>query len=222
MQTSAQKDTWVFDLDNTLYDAQTNLFKQIDQRMQTFIAETLHMDLESAHKLQKEYFNTFGTSLRGLMKNHNVNPDVFLDFVHDIDYSSLPRCEKLRTAIKNLAGRKFIFTNGTKKHANIILKHLRLETEFDAIFDIVDSHYIPKPNIEAYETFIAKFNITPKTSIFVEDMVNNLKAPKTMGFYTVLIETNTIAANERIKANHIDCIHENVLDFLRTVEKNSI
>ena len=144
--------TWIFDLDNTLYPPEENIFSQIDKKMTTFIAENLKISHEEAFNIQKQNFIDHGTTLAGFMNtgNSKINPDKFLEYVHDINLNSLKEDNKLRKILLMLPGKKYIFTNGTKKHAENVLKKLKLENIFQSIFGIKEANYLPKPNIETF------------------------------------------------------------------------
>src|SRR4051794_29216660 len=144
-------DTWIFDLDNTLYPASCNLFDQIHRRMGEFIAGLLDVDLDEAKRLQKTYFREHGTTLRGLMTVHNIDPRDFLDHVHQIDLAPVPPDAALAAALAALPGRKLVFTNGTVKHAENILAHLGIEGHFAGTFDIEACAYVPKPDPAGYD-----------------------------------------------------------------------
>lgn len=182
--------TWIFDLDNTLYPPEENIFSQIDQKMTTFIAENLKISHEEAFNIQKQNFIDHGTTLAGFMNtgNSKINPDKFLEYVHDINLNSLKEDNKLRKILLMLPGKKYIFTNGTKKHAENVLKKLNLENIFQSIFGIKEANYLPKPNIETYNLFLKINNINPKTSIMFEDMGRNLIPAKELGMTTVLLK----------------------------------
>lgn len=181
-------DTWVFDLDNTLYSARHRLFDQIDQRMGQFIAERFDVDRIEARRIQKDYFYRYGTTLRGLMSEHGVQPDAFLDFVHDIDHSVLPVDQALASALDALSGRKLIFTNGTVGHAEDVLAAAGLSGRFDVIFDIKASDYEPKPARRPYEKFIAAAGFAPGNAAMFEDIARNLEVPHDLGMTTVLVK----------------------------------
>jgi putative hydrolase of the HAD superfamily len=182
--------TWIFDLDNTLYPPEENIFSQIDQKMTSFIADNLKISNEEAFNIQKQNFIDHGTTLAGFMNSGNdkIDPDKFLEFVHDINLSSLKEDSNLRKMLLLLPGEKYIFTNGTKKHAENVLKKLNLENIFQSIFGIKEANYLPKPNIETYNLFLKTYKVDPKTSIMFEDMGRNLIPAKELGMKTVLLE----------------------------------
>lgn len=180
-------DTWIFDLDNTLYPAGCRLFDQIDVRMGAFISELLSIDHTEARRIQKHYFFEHGTTMRGLMTEHGVNPDDFLSFVHDIDHSPVPENPRLNAALEALPGRKLVFTNGTVEHAENVMGRLGVTAHFDAIFDIKAAEYIPKPRMVSYEMFIERDKVNPRTSAMFEDIIRNLEPSHELGMTTVLV-----------------------------------
>jgi putative hydrolase of the HAD superfamily len=198
----AHVDTWVFDLDNTLYPASCRLFDQIDRRICEYVAELLKIDFLEAKKLQKEYFYTYGTTLHGLMTRHQASPDDFLDYVHDIDHSPVLSNPALDDALHALPGRKLVFTNGTVAHAEKVLARLGVTHHFGDIFDIVHSDYIPKPAIGPYRKFIGQFGITAESSAMFEDIARNLMAPHQLGMTTVLVTSPDNKDAEYLNALH--------------------
>lgn len=197
-------ETWIFDLDNTLYPASCNLFAQVDRKMGDFISDLLDIPYDDARGLQKQYFREHGTTLRGLMKVHGINPVDFLDFVHDIDYSPVPRDQKLAAALDRLPGRKLIFTNGTVAHADSVLEQLGAAHHFDVIYDIIASDYIPKPNPAPYDKLVAEHDIDPASAVMVEDMAKNLLHPAALGMHTVWVRTDAEwAQNDTDSSDHI-------------------
>ena len=180
-------DSWVFDLDNTLYPASVNLFAQIDVRIKAFIADLLRMNPDEAFALQKEYYHQYGTSLRGLMNNHGVDPDVFLDFVHDIDHSVLNPNPALEQALAALPGRKLVYTNGSTGHAERTLERLGIAAHFSEIFDIRASRFVPKPDPRAYADFIARHVVDPHRAAMFEDLPRNLKPAVDLGMIGVWV-----------------------------------
>ena len=181
---------WIFDLDNTLYRADAEFFKQIDVKMTDFIARYLSLDTEDASTLRREYWAEYGTTLSGLMAVHGMDPAEFLDYVHDVDLDILPQDPQMRAQINALPGRKLIYTNGSKGHAKNVASHLNLFDLFDGSFGIEDANYIPKPKRETFEIFNKVFDVDPSRAIFFEDNVHNLEVPKTMGMVTVLVTSD--------------------------------
>ena len=147
---------WLFDLDNTLYDGATKVFEQVDKKMTKFISEKLNMAARSKQKIQKNYFQEYNTTLNGMIKHHKIDADEFLEFVHDVDLSFLKRDKFLEKEIKKLEGKKIIFTNGSRAHAENVTKRIGIDKLFDGVFDIRDSDFIPKPSIEPYKKISRK------------------------------------------------------------------
>ncbi len=187
---ASQINHWIFDLDNTLYSGDAAFFSQIDKKMTLFISDYLGLEPLDARKIQKQYLAEYGTSLSGLMAVHGMDPAPFLDFVHDVDLSPLTPCNELPKAIEALEGKKYIFTNGSKKHAENVGTHLGVFHLFDGVYGIEDVNYIPKPQRSPYIKFCDVFDIDPDKAIMFEDSVRNLEVPKFMGMETVLVTSN--------------------------------
>jgi putative hydrolase of the HAD superfamily len=179
--------TWVFDLDNTLYPADCDLWPKIDQRITLYLSHLFGLDGMSSRALQKYYYQRYGTTLRGLMEEHGIGPKEFLDFTHDIDRSSLLPDLALASAITALPGRKLILTNGSREHALRTARALGLEAMFEDIFDIADADFVPKPAAATYERFIEMHAVDPARAAMVEDLANNLIIPHERGMATVLV-----------------------------------
>lgn len=180
-------DEWVFDLDNTLYPAHSNLFAQIDVKITDFVQRLIGLSHDDARTLQRDYYRRYGTTLRGLMLEHDIAPDEFLEFVHDIDHSTLQVDPRLGAAIERLPGRKFIMTNGTRKHAENVAAQLGITHHFSDIFGIIEADLLPKPHPDTYDRFLTKNSIHPKRAAMFEDLARNLEVPGTLGMRTVLI-----------------------------------
>jgi putative hydrolase of the HAD superfamily len=208
---------WIFDLDNTLYSAKTKVFEQIDKKMSKYISEKLNVDLNEAKKIQKNYFQEYNTTLNGMVKNHEIDPDEFLEFVHDIDLGFLKKDLKLAKEIEKLDGKKVIFTNGSKKHAQNVTKKIGIDQYFNDIFDIANADFIPKPSIEPYKKLVEKHKIDPKLCVFVEDIARNLKPAYEMGMKTVWIINDEKWAKEFSDGNFIDYRTNNLSEFLAKI-----
>jgi putative hydrolase of the HAD superfamily len=183
-------DTWIFDLDNTLYPAECMLFAQIDERMGAFLSEFLGIDRVEARRVQKEYYHRYGTTLTGLMKEHKMAPERYLDFVHDIDLAAVAAAPELGAAIEKLPGHKYIFTNGSRRHAERVAEKLGVLHHFEDIFDIVSGEYVPKPSTEAYDRFLKAHGVNAPSSAMFEDIPHNLEAPHKLGMSTVLVHSD--------------------------------
>jgi putative hydrolase of the HAD superfamily len=184
----AHVEAWVFDLDNTLYPADCNLFAQIDRRMGEFIMQSLGLPLAEAQSLREAYYYQHGTTLAGLVRLHGVAPDDFLDYVHDIDLSAVLPSPELAAALASLPGRKFIFTNGSRKHAEAVAMRLGVTGQFDDICDIHALDYIyPKPMREAYERFVTAHGVVARQAAMFDDLPHNLETAHTLGMTTVLV-----------------------------------
>ena len=183
-----KKNFWIFDLDNTIYDPKSKIFDQIDLRMKQFISSRLNISKEEALKIQKKFYNEYGTTLSGLMKHYQIQPNEFLKFVHDVDLSKLKKCSVLFKEINQLPGRKIIYTNGDQDYAKKVLNSLGVESLFEYILDITKSKYIPKPSVEPLITYLNKNNINLKTCVYFEDLEKNLENAHKYGITTVHIE----------------------------------
>jgi putative hydrolase of the HAD superfamily len=180
-------DTWVFDLDNTLYPHHLNLWQQVDDRIREFVAKFLDVGRDEAFRVQKDYYRRYGTTMRGLMTEHGLNPDDFLDFVHEIDHSPLTPNPTLGAAIEALPGRKLILTNGTRKHADAVMRRLAIHHHFEDVFDIVAAELEPKPQPQTYDRFLKAHGVEPASAAMFEDLARNLAVPHALGMTTVLV-----------------------------------
>ena len=209
-----EAETWVFDLDNTLYCASSNLFGQISQRMTGFIADFLDVDDTEAYRVQKSYFREYGTTLRGLMQCHDIDPYRFMDHVHDIDLGMIAPDPGLGAALAALDGRKIIFTNGSTDHAGRVMNRLGIADHFDGVFDIADAGFVPKPEPDVYRQLIKRHQIEPTRSVMVEDMARNLKPAADLGMTTVWVRTETDWGREGSESDYIDHTLDNLSDWL--------
>lgn len=182
--------SWIFDLDDTLYPSTEGLFSQMADRIQSFIMDALHVNGEDASEIQKKYYKKYGATVRGLMLEHNIRPEDFTDYVHDLDLSCLKKNKPLRAAVSALPGRRFVFTNGAYHHAERVLKCIGLEDCFDGIFSIREAGYIPKPAKETYLKMLETFGISPESAVMFDDSQTNLLTAHKIGMKTVWISTN--------------------------------
>jgi putative hydrolase of the HAD superfamily len=184
-------EAWVFDLDNTLYSASTALFDQIEARMTLFVRRRFAMGFDEARTLQKAYYRDHGTTLNGLMREHGVDADEYLDFVHDVDLSALRTDDALAAALARLPGRRFVFTNGCRRHAARILDRLALAPLFDDVWDIRTIGFRPKPDPVSYRRVLDSVGIVPGRGAMFEDVARNLVPAHALGMTTVLIRNDT-------------------------------
>ena len=219
-----KKHTWIFDLDNTLYSADSGIFQQVSDLMGKFVSKHLNMDISEAKKIQSKYYKQHGTTLRGMMDNHGVDPDEFLEEVHNLDYSIVGPNYKLNEALDKLKGRKIIYTNANQKHVDNVLLRLELTNKFDEIYDIKMASYIPKPAIEPYKKLIEKFNIDPQYSIMFDDIAKNLVPAKNVGFTSVWIDHGYENFSDDIKSSekYLDYKTKDLSLFLDEVNKGKI
>lgn len=203
-------EAWLFDLDNTLYPADSSIFDQIDRRMGGYIQHLLALDAEAAKALQKRYFRDHGTTLRGLMDNHGADPVAYLDYVHRIDLSGLRPDPALDRGLAALPGRKLIFTNASQQHAERVLARLGIGRHFEAVFDIACADYRPKPAPEAYRQLIEAHRLAPERTVFVEDSARNLAPAAALGMTTVWVRSATRWAGDGQSAPYVDHVVEDL------------
>ena len=212
---------WIFDLDNTIYDINLGLFKKISNRITDFIMSKYSLDIDQAKKIQKEYYLKYGLTLRGLIVEKKLEPDEFLDYVHDVEHPELKKNDQLISKIRILEGKKIIFTNATSKHAKKILKILELEHDFDQIIDIKDLEYIPKPDKRSYKKLIECLNLNKENldkTIFFEDTVKNLIPAKELGITTVWMKNSINEKDFKKNFSFIDYSFNNLSEFLDTIK----
>jgi len=216
--------TWIFDLDNTLYSADSGIFQQVHRLMGEFISNNLNMEISEAKKLQSKYYKQHGTTLRGMMDNHGVDPDYFLDEVHRLDYSIVGPNQLLNDELEKLEGRKIIYTNANEKHVLDVLKRINLSDYFDEIFDIKLANYIPKPEIKPYEQIIELFKIDASSSAMFDDIAKNLVPAKKVGFTPVWIDAGYENFSDDIEASkdYLDYETRNLSLFLKDVNEGNI
>ena len=210
---------WMFDLDNTLYSGDTKVFDQVDKKMSKFISEKLNVSEEEAKKIQKNYFHEYNTTLNGMIKNHKIDANEFLEFVHDVDLDFLKADKALENEIRKLIGKKIIFTNGSKAHAANVTKRIGIDKLFDGVFDIVESNFIPKPSIEPYKKIIENYKIEPQYCIFFEDIARNLKPAHELGMKTVWIKNNEPWAAKYSDADFINYKTDDLAKFLKEINE---
>jgi putative hydrolase of the HAD superfamily len=214
----AHVDTWVFDLDDTLYPRSIGLHHQMKQRVVLFIADHMNIDRAAAEAVHLEYYERYGATLQGLIELHGVAPHAFLDFIHDIDLSALTRNDELIAALQALPGRRIVFTNSSRGHAAAALDAMGMVDLFDAIGSIEDSDFVGKPHLSAFSGFFNMHGIDPRTSAMFEDRVGNLLVPHEQGMKTVLVVEPLIDnVNAFAKPRHVDAVVANLTTFLGEV-----
>ncbi|MGB3046073.1 MAG: pyrimidine 5'-nucleotidase [Xanthobacteraceae bacterium] len=214
-------DTWVFDLDNTLYPHHVNLWQQVDARIGAYIGNFLKVDAIEARRIQKDYYKRYGTSMRGMMTEHGISADDYLAYVHEIDHSPLEANPAMGEAIARLPGRKLILTNGSTDHAGKVLARLGFPEHFEAVFDIVAAELEPKPAPQTYQRFLDLHRVDPARSAMFEDLARNLVVPHDLGMTTVLVVpdgTKEVVREdwemEGHDAPHVDHVTDNLAGFL--------
>jgi putative hydrolase of the HAD superfamily len=217
-------ETWVFDLDNTLYPHHLNLWQQVDVRIRDFIARFLKVPHEQAFRIQKDYYKRYGTTMRGLMTEHGLNPDDYLEFVHQIDHSPLEPNPALGAALEKLPGRKLILTNGTRKHAHAVMRRLAVHEHFEDVFDIIAADLEPKPLARTYDRFLARHHVDPTRAAMFEDLARNLEAPHALGMTTVLVvpegQRDVFREEWELEgrdAPHVDHLTDDLTGFLERI-----
>ena len=223
-RTFAHVETWVFDLDNTLYPHHLNLWQQVDERIREYIARFLNVTHDEAFRVQKDYYKRYGTTMRGLMTEHGLEPDDFLNFVHQIDHSPLEPDPVLGAALEKIVGRKLILTNGTRMHADAVIQRLAIRRHFEDVFDIVAADLEPKPSPQTYERFLAMHGVDPERTAMFEDLARNLAVPHALGMTTVLVVpegTREVFREdwelEGRDAPHVDHVTDDLAGFLRRI-----
>ena len=203
---------WVFDLDNTLYHPSIRLFDQIEVKMRDYIVSNLQLTTEAADTLRDAYWRRYGTTLAGLMQEHDIDPDPFLEQVHDIDFSNLPKSDALAKAIEALPGRKIIYTNGTAPYARHVVNALGLAGQFDAFYGVEHAAYHPTPASQAYAIIFDGEDLQPTQAAMFDDDPRNLDVPHQLGLKTILVNTSQTGDTP-----HIDYQTDNLVQFLRQI-----
>jgi putative hydrolase of the HAD superfamily len=213
--------TWIFDLDNTLYPSECRLFVQVEHRMGEFIAHLLGVPYEHAQQLRRTYYRQFGTTLTGLMTVHRIDPAPFLEYVHDIDLSAVQPSPRLRAAVERLEGRRLIFTNGSRRHAERVAEKVGVLDLIEDICGIEACEYLPKPDPEAFNRMIRAHGVSAGEAAMFEDMPDNLEAPHLLGMTTVLVSsTHPEHPRQReiveasVLPDHIHHLTDDLADFL--------
>jgi putative hydrolase of the HAD superfamily len=217
-------ETWVFDLDNTLYPHHLNLWQQVDDRIRSFVSDFLKIPKDEAFRVQKHYYKRYGTTMRGLMAEHGLTPDTYLEYVHAIDHSPLVPNPALGAALERLPGRKLILTNGTRKHADAVMRRLDVHGHFEDVFDIAAADLDPKPLPQAYERFLRRHCVDPEKAAMFEDLARNLEVPHSLGMTTVLVvptgDREVLREGwelEGREAPHVDHVTDNIVGFIEAL-----
>ena len=217
-------ETWVFDLDNTLYPHHVNLWQQVDVRIRDFVADYLKVSKDEAFRIQKDYYRRYGTTMRGMMTEHGVNADDFLAYVHEIDHSPLEPNPAMGAAIEKLPGRKLILTNGSRAHAGKVLERLGIDKHFEDVFDIVAAELEPKPAHRTYQRFLRMHGVNPEKAAMFEDLARNLVVPHDLGMTTTLVvpdgTKNVIREDWELEgrdAAYVDHITDDLTGFLAKI-----
>ena len=207
--------TWIFDLDNTLYRTSPEMLAQTDHLMGSFISNFLNVDREEAHRIQKGYFRTHGLTLRGLMLEHGLNPQDYIDHLSQLDLSDIAPDPALADTLNRLDGRKIIYTNAFTKHTREVMKRIGITAHFDAVYDICDADYVPKPAIESYRRLCNLHDIDPTRAAMFEDISRNLEPAAELGMMTVWVKTDTSWAKTVTETDHIDHITDDLTAWLQ-------
>jgi putative hydrolase of the HAD superfamily len=219
-------DTWVFDLDNTLYPHHVNLWQQVDVRIGEFVSAWLNVSAAEARVIQKDYYRRYGTTMRGMMTEHGVHADDYLAYVHQIDHSPLQPNPAMGEAIAGLPGRKLILTNGSTDHADKVLARLGIGGHFDAVFDIIAAELEPKPAPQTYQKFLTLHGVNPRSAAMFEDLARNLVVPHELGMTTVLVvpdgSEQVVREDWELEgrdAAHVDYVTDDLTGFLERLSK---
>ena len=217
-------DTWIFDLDNTLYSADSGIFQQVHELMGQFVSNHLNIGINEAKKIQMQYYKEHGTTLRGMMDNHGVEPDYFLSEVHKLDYSIVNSNKYLNNELNKLSGKKIIYTNANMQHTLDVLERIELSNFFDEIFDIKMANYVPKPEITPYEEIIKKYDLNPNSSAMFDDIDKNLVPAKKVGFTSIWIDAGYENFSDDIESSKkfLDYSTTDLHLFLEKVNKGNI
>ncbi|OPZ78706.1 MAG: D-glucose-1-phosphatase [Alphaproteobacteria bacterium ADurb.Bin438] len=209
---------WVFDLDDTLYPSTCDVFFKMEKRICEYMSKHIGITVDEARVLQREYYAKYGVTIRGLMIHHNIDPDDFLEDIHQIDLSVLPENKDLDECIANLPGKKYIFTNGIKSHAERVLKKVGIRNHFEGIFSIREAHFVPKPSIDIYKKMLNTFGIDPTKSIMFDDAQKNLRPANELGMATVWVR-GAVTHFSKVEENpeFCDYITSDITSWLKDV-----
>lgn len=212
-------ETWIFDLDNTLYPASSHLFDQVSRRMTAYIAEYFDLAPDAAYERQRDFFMRYGTTLRGLMVEHHLDPEPFVEYVHAIDIGVIDAAPALAARLALLPGRKLIFTNSSRRHAERVLDRLGITPHFEEIFDIADADYVPKPDKTSYALMLQRHQVSAERACMIDDLARNLEPAKALGMKTVWLRGGIEWARHQnvLGADYVDLIVDDLIDWLDAV-----
>ena len=217
-------ENWIFDLDNTIYDIKAGLFVKISERITQYIMEVLSFTKEEANLVRSDMYKKYGLTLTGLMREYEIDPDEYLDFIHDVTHPELKYEKQLQKSLNNLSGRKFIYTNASQSHAKKILSAMGLEAEFEKILDIKATQYVPKPDPKSYDIMLKSFGILSdqiENSIFIEDTAKNLKPAKLLGLKTVWMENERNIEDYKKNSEYVDYTYSDIKSFLNDIHNSN-
>ena len=210
-------ENWIFDLDNTIYDIKVGLFVKISKRITEYIMTTLSFTREEANAVRSNMYKKYGLTLTGLMSEYRIDPDDYLDYIHNVRHPELKYDGQLKLKLHNLSGRKFIYTNASQDHAKNILSVMGIEAEFEKILDIKATQYVPKPDPKSYGIMLESFGISKnkiENSIFIEDTAKNLRPAKLLGLKTVWMENERNLEDYKENSEYVDLIYSDLKSFL--------
>ena len=214
-------ENWIFDLDNTIYDINAGVFEKISSRITEYIITALSVTREEANLVRSNMYKKYGLTLTGLMREYEIAPDEYLDYIHDVTHPELKYDEQLKLNLNNLTGRKFIYTNASQNHSKNILSVMGIEAEFEKILDIKATQYLPKPDPKSYNIMLKAFGISTDqigNSIFIEDTAKNLRPAKLLGLKTVWIENDFNLKDYREHSEFIDYKYSDLKSFLNDID----
>ncbi len=212
-----RRDVWIFDLDNTLYAAGSHVFPQVSRRIGEYVARHLGLEIEEARQVQKRYFHQHGTTLRGLMIHHDVDPIDYMDYVHDIDLDPISTDDRLNEALGRLKGRKIVFTNASSAHAERVLDRLGIAGHFSATFDIIAAGFLPKPHMASYHRLLETHDIDPANAVMVEDMAKNLVPAASLGMATIWVSGQEDWQRDGTGGTHIHHVTDDLPGWLQDI-----
>ena len=211
---------WIFDLDNTIYDIKAGLFTKISSRITDYIMTALSCTREEANAIRSNMYKKYGLTLTGLMIEYKIDPDEYLHYIHNVTHPELTYDKKLKLNLRNLSGRRFIYTNASKDHAKNILSGMGIEAEFEKILDIKATLYLPKPDPKSYDIMLKSFSISTNQTedcIFIEDTAKNLRPAKLLGLKTVWIENDFNFSDYKENSEYIDYKYSDLKSFLNDI-----